>query len=570
MMKACMLAALPVLCAALLSPAAHAGEAGADPESAEPAYKIDVSWPRAIPNNWLIGDVSSVSVDRHDHIWILHRPERLSPRDTQAGASPPTAKCCIAAPPVIEFDAEGNMLRAWGGPDQVEDWFDTPHGIFVDDEDNVWLVGAGPKDGLLLKFSSDGELLLRIGQKGAFLAADDPAMLGKPSDIHVDTARREVFVSDGYRNQRVIVYDADSGAFKRQWTAFGRTVNPGHFNVRDEDDLADDVEHGQHVDPLEKFSIVHCVAMIDGEIHVCDRTNSRVQIFTPDGKYLREIFFNRELGGLTGSTWDVAARPGHPDQMLVLDGSNSEIAVLDRHSGEVIASYLSKGHFIGQMHWPHQLAADRHGRLYIAEVSYSGRIQRFVPNMADDTVPEASLTATYIPKEDIDRVNSASPGGDRNIRVVDIGHENFALGVVHRGRTVDGVQLDRMQRSSAPAPACGRTGAASADGGRKGGIIHDGQTEAYYILSGGGTMFTDGYLTNGRHLELAELNGPTCIGTAHDSMVRAVKPGDVVIVPAGVVHGWVDVPDHVDYLSFRPSPDLLTAGWVNPALAGNP
>jgi hypothetical protein len=103
-------------------------------------------------------------------------------------------------------------------------------------------------------------------------------------------------------------------------------------------------------------------------------------------------------------------------------------------------------------------------------------------------------------------------------------------------------------------------------GGTAGGITHDSQTEGYYIVSGGGTMFTDGYIVNGRHNLSADLNGPTCGGMAYDVVKKVVKPGDIVIVPAGVVHGWLDIPDHVDYLSFRPSPGILTAGWINPAL----
>jgi len=160
--------------------------------------------------------------------------------------------------------------------------------------------------------------------------------------------------------------------------------------------------------------------------------------------------------------------------------------------------------------------------------------------------------ATYITKEEIDTVNAKAPGTDRAIKVVDIGHENFALGIVHRGKTINGAAV--------PAPG------AAANAAPAGGIIHDSQTEGYYIVSGGGTMFTDGYIVNGRHNLSPELNGPTCGGMAYDVVKKAVKPGDIIIVPAGVVHGWLDIADHVDYLSFRPSPGILTAGWVNPVL----
>lgn len=339
----------------------------------EPAYQVDISWPQRLPGKWLIGDVASVSVDRHNHVWIIHRPAGLAAADILASNTPPTAKCCIPAPSVLEFDTEGKLLRSWGGADHVPDWFDSEHGIFVDNEDNVWLLGAGAHDGQLMKFTADGKLLLRIGRKGEFPAADDTTMLGMPSDMYVDTDRQEVFVSDGYRNHRVIVFDSNTGAFKRQWTAFGKKVDPAYFSGGEETG-----SNGLR-NELELFTTVHCITMIGGEVHVCDRTNSRIQVFSPDGTYLREIFFNRELGGGGGTTWGASPVPGHPDLIMVLDGTNSEFAMLNRFTGEIVNSYMNKGHFAGQMHWPHNVAMDRQGRAYVAEVNKAGRVQRFVP-----------------------------------------------------------------------------------------------------------------------------------------------------------------------------------------------
>ena len=187
-------------------------------------------------------------------------------------------------------------------------------------------------------------------------------------------------------------------------------------------------------------------------------------------------------------------------------------------------------------------------------------------------------TATYITKEEVDIVNSQGQGTDRDIKVVDIGHENFSVGIIHRGKTVDGVAVPVAGRAAnaapaagrgaaaAPAEPCGRQMATPPPGGSAGGITHDSQTEGYYIVSGGGTMYTDGYIVNGRHNPSPDLNGPTCGGMAYGVVKKVVKPGDIVIVPAGVVHGWLDIPEHVDYLSFRPSPGILTAGWVHPVL----
>jgi hypothetical protein len=184
-------------------------------------------------------------------------------------------------------------------------------------------------------------------------------------------------------------------------------------------------------------------------------------------------------------------------------------------------------------------------------------------------------TATYITKEEVDIVNKNGQGIDRNIKVVDVGHESYTVGIIHRGKTVNGVAVPsgaaagagRAGGAAAPAPeACGRQMSTTPPGGTAGGITHDSQTEGYYIVSGGGTMFTDGYIVNGRHNLSPDLNGPTCGGMAYDVVKKVVKPGDIIIVPAGVVHGWLDIDEHVDYLSFRPSPGILTAGWVHPVL----
>ena len=187
--------------------------------------------------------------------------------------------------------------------------------------------------------------------------------------------------------------------------------------------------------------------------------------------------------------------------------------------------------------------------------------------------------ATYITKEEVDVVNKQGQGTDRNIKVVDIGHENFTVGIIHRGKTVNGAQVAAAGAARGAAPAAGRAGGAAPAptpcgramatvpaGGSPGGIIHDNQTEGYLITSGAGTMFTDGYIVNGRHNLSPDLNGPTCGGVAFDVVKKDVKPGDIIIIPAGVVHGWLEIADHVEYLSFRPSPGILTAGWQHPVL----
>ena len=205
--------------------------------------------------------------------------------------------------------------------------------------------------------------------------------------------------------------------------------------------------------------------------------------------------------------------------------------------------------------------------------------------------------ATYITDEEVKAVN-ALPGVDRTIRVVDIGPENFAVGIIHRGATGGAARgaaagaaaagagrgagagagagggAGAGRGAAAAAEACGEASTAPTTGGAPGMIAHDQQTEGYLIVSGGGTLVTGGKIVNGRksgpdNEVTTTLNGPSCSGTAvgADIVKKVVKTGDIIIIPAGVPHGWTDIADHVDYLSIRPSARVLEAGYVNPVLA---
>ena len=190
--------------------------------------------------------------------------------------------------------------------------------------------------------------------------------------------------------------------------------------------------------------------------------------------------------------------------------------------------------------------------------------------------------ATYITKEQVDTVNK-QPGTDRTIRVLDIGHENFAVGIIHRGPTGGarggdagrGAAAAGARGQAAPAEPCGEAAGTPPPAGTPTGLYHESQTEGYYIVSGAGTMVTGGHIVNGRksaaNAEVTTtLNGPSCSGSimGPDVVTRDVKVGDIIIIPAGVPHGWSTIPDHVDYLSFRPSQRVLTAGYVHPSIAG--
>src|SRR5262245_15611925 len=191
-----------------------------------PTFRPDPFWPKALPENWILGQVAGIATDRNDHIWIVHRPSTLLDDEKGAMQTPPATKCCKAAPPVLEFDQEGNLLRSWGGPGEGYDWPKSEHGIFVDRAGNVWTAGNDKQDHMLLKFSPDGKFLMQIGKPGAPGGSNSHTQLGSPAHMIVDEEAGELYVADGYQNRRVIVFDAKTGAYKRHWGAYGKEPGP--------------------------------------------------------------------------------------------------------------------------------------------------------------------------------------------------------------------------------------------------------------------------------------------------------------------------------------------------------
>jgi hypothetical protein len=206
----------------------------ATPAQDIPRYQVDPLWPLELPNNWIIGQVGGLAVDREDHIWVLQRPASNTVDEIGASFTPPRSQCCIAAPPVLEFDKQGHLLHSWGGPGEGFDWPKTEHGIYVDQDGHVWIGGSGPTDRHVLKFKKDGHFLMQIGRP----SSDPPDslrtdILGRPAGIEGDPEAHEVYIADGYMNKRVIVFNSETGAFKRLWGAYGNSPNdtdPGAYN----------------------------------------------------------------------------------------------------------------------------------------------------------------------------------------------------------------------------------------------------------------------------------------------------------------------------------------------------
>jgi DNA-binding beta-propeller fold protein YncE len=335
-----------------------------------PKFKVDSSWPKELPNNWIMGQVGGMAVDRHDHIWVLQRPSLDTVDELGAAQTPPWSQCCFAAPPVLEFDTQGNLLHSWGGPGEGFNWPKREHGIYVDKDDNVWLSGADPSDRHLLKFKNDGHFLMQIGHP----STDPPNslrtdILGRPAGIEVDPEAHEVYIADGYMNKRVVVYDSDKGTFKRLWGAYGNQPNdadPGPYNPA--------------APPDQQFrNPVHCVHISrDGLVYVCDRVNNRVQVFTKQGKFVKEFFVRPQTLGI-GSVWQFAFSVDENQKyLLVADGENNVIWTLRRDDGTVLGQTGHNGRNAGQFHWVHQVVSDSQGNLYTGEVDTGKRVQKFV------------------------------------------------------------------------------------------------------------------------------------------------------------------------------------------------
>ncbi|HEX2826809.1 MAG TPA: hypothetical protein VHP37_10720 [Burkholderiales bacterium] len=333
-----------------------------------PLFQVDPFWPKALPGNWILGQVSGVAVDKRDHIWIVHRPRSLSEREVGAQQNPPWSKCCYAAPPVLVFDQSGNLLRAWGGPGQGYEWPDTEHGIYVDDNDFVWTAGSGAKDSQILKFTLDGKFVMQIGRSGQSKGSSDTQNLGSPADMFVDTAAKELYVADGYRNKRVIVFDSETGAYKRHWGAYGKPPVDEKLPAYD-----------PARPPASQFgNPVHCVRMSrDGLIYVCDRVNNRVQIFRKDGTFVSEHVFERPTR-LSGSVWELVFSPDRDQRFIyMVDGVNNEMRIVARTGMETLARVGRPGRYAGQFHVVHNIAVDRQGNVYTTEVNTGQRVQKF-------------------------------------------------------------------------------------------------------------------------------------------------------------------------------------------------
>ena len=339
---------------------ARAGEPPPAATRALPVFELGASWP-SVPAQWKLGGPSSIAIDASDNVWVLHRPRTLKP--DQAGA---------AAPPVIVFDAAGKFIKAWGGAGKGYEWPEREHGIHVDYKGFVWLggnycplpgdVGMQPvNDDVYLKFTSEGKFVLQIGRSNQSKGNADTVNVHRAADAWVHPPTHELFVADGYGNHRVVIFDADTGAFKRMWGAFGnkpmdddhcRTVQPKSF---------------PEGDGPANFSTVHALRIAtDGTVYVADRENRRVQMFTKEGKYLNQVVRTSMRFALN------LALSSDPEQQFLYVGSDQGVIIVDRKTLEVVGSIR-----LPDMITSHHIATDSRGNLYLASPS-AGKVQKLV------------------------------------------------------------------------------------------------------------------------------------------------------------------------------------------------
>jgi DNA-binding beta-propeller fold protein YncE len=357
-----------------------------------PRFEVDPFWPKPMPNNWVFGMTIGVGVDDRDHVWIIHRGNDPQGLDRTEYAVPPAgpgqpggsrvSECCNPAPPVLEFDAAGNLVGSWGGPGQGYDWPESNHGIVVDHKGYVWIGGNGQNDSHVLKFTRDGKFVAQFGKPNVRRAATwtkekpvfernshDMQNFGRVAKIFIDPKANEAYLADGYFNRRVAVVDMDTGAIKRYWGAYG--------NKPTDEELG---RYDPAAPPSKEFrNPVHCAEMSnDGMVYVCDRPNDRIQIFTREGKFVKEVFVERQTLA-DGSVWDIAFSRDPQQRFLYLaDGANEHVYIFERQSMEILTHFGTGGRQPGMFLGVHSIATDSKGNIYTTETYTGKRLQKFV------------------------------------------------------------------------------------------------------------------------------------------------------------------------------------------------
>ena len=369
-----------------------------------PTYKVDPSWPKMpLRNKWLLQGIPTMVTDKNDHIWVLSRPRDIRPDEAGASTTPPRADCCIAAPAVLEFDPDGNLLNAWGGPGYHPNWPSVEHAIVVDRDLNVWIAANGRGEGIL-KFTRDGKFLWDFGHRGPKPAPGQqlPPLKDNNQETEVlpngvfiftlDEDARELYLVEG---KRVLVYDMDTAKFKRGWGGHGMALS----EIGNEPTPPYDWKTGPPPDQKEFAPALHCVHIsVDGLVYVCERGNNRIQVFTKEGQFVSQFSVapstparGPECGGpgsdkfgMCGTTYNLTFSHDPQQQyILIADGTNHKVWIHNRKTGVLADSIGSLGRMAGQFFWIDAIATDSLGNIYTGEVWTGKRVQKFILQHGD-------------------------------------------------------------------------------------------------------------------------------------------------------------------------------------------
>jgi len=368
-----------------------------------PIFQVDPFWPKPLPNKWSMQQVVDIYVDGDDDVWIINRPSDARPDEVGAGGTSPRTDCCVVGPAIIHFDPDGNVVNAWGGTDHHPGWPGRLQTIGVDREKNVYVSGTTPGDSII-KFSSGGDFLWDFGHRGPKVPANEVRQDNQQTEIFppgigsfdFDEDAREMFIADGFLNKRVLVYDMDTGAFKRGWGGHGMPLS----DIDNDPTPPYEWTGGPPPDQDDFAPAIHCAHMSrDKLVYVCERGMNRIQVFTTDGEWVKDFHVRPETparGAGCGGIWHATAPPcgtvynlalsRDPEQkyVFVADGTNNRVWILDRQSGETLGSFGGNGRYAGQLHWIDSIKVDSKGNIYTGEVEDGKRIQKFVPVMAVD------------------------------------------------------------------------------------------------------------------------------------------------------------------------------------------
>ena len=333
-----------------------------------PQFIVDPFWPQPLPNKWLLGRTIGIAIDARDHIFIVHRDQDEMFMSQELGLDRGVAECCSAAPPILEFDLDGNLINAWGGPGDGYTWPASNHGIEVAPNGDIWIGGNGGGDSHVLVFNRDGEFVREIGDPGEDVDSNSLTHFSRVAEIAIDAEANEAYIADGYGNKRVAVVDTATGAFKRYWGAYGNEPSDDRVTYVPGEPL-----------PQQFVGPVHCAEPSnDGLIYVCDRGADRIQVFRPDGTFVKE----GQVAALTtasGSTWDIAfSRDADQEFIYVADGSNHKVHILDRDTLEVLAEFGDGGRQPGLFFGTHSIITDSLGNIYTTETYEGKRVQKFL------------------------------------------------------------------------------------------------------------------------------------------------------------------------------------------------